>query len=235
VPKGAEILLETRFPYLDPAQRREVLRTTAIASGAPLLDDAEGYGRLDLFAAADGYGALDADVTVTMEEASGGFNALDTWRNDLSGKGRLVKRGDGALVLAGINTYAGGTLVEKGAIIADSPSALGLGPVSVGQAALHVTSRDRLLLDGGLSLSAGSTLGLSLGQGTAGRIQAKAPVALAGRLRVDLADGFQLAAGTPIELVKAPSLAGTFSGVDIEGHHARLDYRADAVILTLDD
>ena len=62
VPKGAEVLLETRLPYLDAAQRREVLRTTALPAGYVLLDGFEQWGRLNLFAAADGYGAFDSDV-----------------------------------------------------------------------------------------------------------------------------------------------------------------------------
>lgn len=41
VPKGAEVLLETRLPYLDAAQRREVLRTTGLPSGYVLLDGFE--------------------------------------------------------------------------------------------------------------------------------------------------------------------------------------------------
>lgn len=44
VPKGAEVLLETRLPYLDAAQRREVLRTTALPSGYVLLDGWEQWG-----------------------------------------------------------------------------------------------------------------------------------------------------------------------------------------------
>lgn len=44
VPKGAEALLETRLPYLDAAQRREVLRTTALPSGYVLLDGFEQWG-----------------------------------------------------------------------------------------------------------------------------------------------------------------------------------------------
>ncbi|GDY71807.1 hypothetical protein SAVCW2_01840 [Streptomyces avermitilis] len=44
VPKGAEVLLETRLPYLDAAQRREVLRTTALPSGYVLLDGVEQWG-----------------------------------------------------------------------------------------------------------------------------------------------------------------------------------------------
>ncbi len=49
LPKGAEVLLETRLPYLDSTQRRWVLATTGIPSGYPVLDDAEGWGRLNLF------------------------------------------------------------------------------------------------------------------------------------------------------------------------------------------
>ncbi|GAB4001079.1 hypothetical protein GCM10029992_35350 [Glycomyces albus] len=44
VPKGAEALLETRLPYLDAGQRREVLRTTALPSGYPILDGPEQWG-----------------------------------------------------------------------------------------------------------------------------------------------------------------------------------------------
>jgi hypothetical protein len=63
VPQGAEVLLATRQPYLDTDQRREVLRTTAISSDNLLLDDTEGWGRLNLYAAADGYGRFDTEPT----------------------------------------------------------------------------------------------------------------------------------------------------------------------------
>ena len=106
VPKGAEVLLETRFPYLDVEQRRVVLKTTARASGFPVMDDAEGWGRLDLFAAADGFGAFGGDVAVTMDASLGGFSAKDTWRNDISGAGKLTKRGAGVLILGGTTPSA---------------------------------------------------------------------------------------------------------------------------------
>lgn len=92
VPKGAEVLLETRLPYLDSTQRRWVLATTGIPSGYPVLDDAEGWGRLNLFSAADGYGAFTNNVAVNMDASKGGFNALDRWRNNISGVGKLTKR-----------------------------------------------------------------------------------------------------------------------------------------------
>ena len=131
VPKGAEVLLETRLPYLDAAQRREVLRTTAFPAGNPLMDGPEQWGRLNLFAAADGYGAFDADVRVAMDAARGGFCANDSWRNEIGGVGGLVKAGSGTLTLTGTNRYCGGTRVEAGTLVASSPSALGTGPIDV--------------------------------------------------------------------------------------------------------
>ncbi|HIV71379.1 MAG TPA: hypothetical protein H9903_10645 [Candidatus Aquabacterium excrementipullorum] len=111
MPKGAEVLLETRLPYLDAAQRRVVFKTTALPSGYPVLDDAEGWGRLNLFDAADGYGAFNGDVAVTMDASLGGFNALGSWRNDIGGAGKLTKLGSGTL--AGKTVIGGGSLTVK--------------------------------------------------------------------------------------------------------------------------
>ncbi|KKX30320.1 phosphatase PAP2 family protein [Rhizobium sp. LC145] len=234
VPKGAEVLLETRLPYLDAEQRREVLRTTAIASGYPLLDDAEGYGRLNIFAAADGYGAFDQDVTVAMDAAKGGFNALDTWRNDIGGRGGLVKRGEGTLALAGINTYAGETRVEEGALVAGSPSAVGTGSLSVGNGNLVVAASDALLIDGDFSQEDKGSLAVTLGEGTAGHLIVKGSAKLAGRLVVNLPEDYAPKAGEKIELIKASSVSGTFGAVEIEGHKASVEYGPSGVTLTID-
>ncbi|MGR7996084.1 autotransporter domain-containing protein [Xanthobacter sp. ZOL 2024] len=112
VPVGAEILLVTRFPYLSAEQRREVLATTEIASGSAL-DDGSGWARLNLFAASGGYGAFRNDTTVTMDASLGGFNAVDSWLNDISGAGRLTKAGSGTLFLVGANSF-GGVSVDGG-------------------------------------------------------------------------------------------------------------------------
>src|SRR5207302_10961580 len=66
VPPGAEVLLRTRFPYLSSGQLREILATTELPSGVPL-DDGTGWARLNLYAAADGYGAFAGNVAVTMD------------------------------------------------------------------------------------------------------------------------------------------------------------------------
>jgi outer membrane autotransporter protein len=119
VPLQAQVLLLTRFPYLTDAQRTEVLASTGLPSGTPLLsgNTYDGWGRLNLYAAFDGYGAFTRAVTVTMDTAQGGTPAFDTWRNDISGQGSLTKAGSGTLVLTGTNSYAGGTTVAGGTLV----------------------------------------------------------------------------------------------------------------------
>ncbi|ACI56331.1 autotransporter-associated beta strand repeat protein [Rhizobium leguminosarum bv. trifolii WSM2304] len=234
VPQGAEALLETRLPYLDGEQRREVLKTTEIASGYPLLDDAEGYGRLNLFAAADGYGAFDQDVTVTMDAAKGGFDAIDSWRNDIGGKGRLIKRGSGILGLSGANSYAGGTVLEEGALMAGSSSAFGSGGLTVDGGSLVVAADKPLAVGGDYQQSANATAKLALGANGAGTLAVEGKAALAGDLDVTLADGFVPAAGTKIEILKASTLSGTFGKLTISGHKASLSYGPTSVILTIE-
>lgn len=131
VPKGAEVLLKTRLPYLTANQRRLVLATTELASGYPILDDTEGWGRLDLFSAANGYGSLPATTKVTMNAARGGFNAQDTWKNNITGTGRLVKQGTGSLALAGNNQFSGGIQLRAGGLTLTNAHAAGTGTLDV--------------------------------------------------------------------------------------------------------
>lgn len=174
VPKGAEVLLKTRLPYLSDAQRREVLYTTGLPSGYPMLDDPEGWGRLNLFKAANGFGEFLTNTTVTMDASKGGYQAADTWKNAISGKGGLTKAGSGQLTLIGDNTYAGGTTVKAGTLVAQNDHAFGNGSLTLDggtvtlsakhvtvkgtyhqakDATLHVNAGDRATVDGSAHLN----------------------------------------------------------------------------------
>ncbi|SMQ21316.1 autotransporter-associated beta strand repeat-containing protein [Streptomyces sp. Ag82_O1-12] len=216
VPKGAEVLLETRLPYLSAAQRREVLRTTALPSGYVLLDGFEQWGRLNLFAAADGYGAFDRDVTVTLDAAAGGFHAADSWRNDIEGDGGLTKRGSGTLTLAGHNRYRGGTVLEAGTLVAASPNALGEGDVRVAGGTLRAA--EVLRVRGSYVQERESTLELPLRRN-------HGPALTVGR-RVLLGRGSVLSlrldaerppvAGTTVPVLSAGQLRGQFDRVELD-------------------
>ncbi len=220
VPKGAEVLLETRLPYLDAQQRREVLRTTALAAGHAILDGPEQWGRLNLFAAADGYGSFAQQVRVTMDSAAGGFHAADTWRNDIDGPGDLVKLGSGALTLTGANRYHG-TTVTAGTLTAAAPEALGKGDVRVNGGTLRLDPAAGSIrirgdyeqtLTGKLTVVAGPTNAPAL----TGR------TVILGRdsvLEIEVT-GDRVPA--VIQVLQARRLRGTFATIIVRGH----DYRA---------
>ncbi len=216
VPKGAEVLLETRLPYLTAAQRRVVLKTTAIDSGHPLANDSEGWGRLNLFAAADGYGAFNGDVAVTMDASLGGFHAVDTWRNNIAGAGKLGKLGTGTLRMAGANTYTGGTVVAAGTLAADTTGALGRGDVFVKGGVLECAAPGALAIGGAYTQTAGS-LQLVMGAANQGTLKVAGTATLAGGALSVRFSGYTPQVGDTLNAVIAGKLTGTFSGVTVAG------------------
>ncbi|WP_177200979.1 phosphatase PAP2 family protein [Roseateles sp. YR242] len=221
VPKGAEVLLETRLPYLSADQRRVVLKTTAVASGYPVMDDSEGWGRLNYVAAADGYGAFNGDVALTMDASLGGFYANDSWRNDISGAGKLTKDGTGTLHLTGTNTFSGGLVLKAGTLAADSAAALGKGDVYVSGGTLVSNAPAAAVAVGGrYSQRAGSTLQVVMGASGAGRLAVTGAVNVedGATLNVKFAAGYTAKAGDSVHvLTSATSLAGKFSTVTVDG------------------
>ncbi|CDI11433.1 phosphatase PAP2 family protein [Agrobacterium pusense] len=230
VPKGAEVLLETRLPYLNAAQRRAVLFSTGIEAGYPLLDDSNGWGRINLVAAAGGYGAFDGDVEVTMDAAVGGFNAADRWTNDIAGAGRLVKSGSGALTLSGNNSYGGGTIVRNGTLVASSADALGTGGVLVAGGTLSLAAGKDVAIGGDYTQS-GGTLALDP-QKIALRV--KGNVVLDGATLKLAFEGGASAAGTRLDVISANGLTGTFATIDAGNVKVRPVYTGSALSVVVE-
>ncbi|MBU9257483.1 phosphatase PAP2 family protein [Burkholderia multivorans] len=231
VPKGAEILLLTRFPYLSADQRRVVLKTTEMPSGYPVMDDAEGWGRLNLFAAADGYGAFNGNVTVSMDGSKGGLNAADVWRNDIAGAGKLTLQGSGTLTLAGNNRYTGGTQVAGGTLTAASASAFGSGDVYVGTGgSVRIAAAAPVTIATRYTQLDGATLELDIDGNGGGRLRVGGPLTIAGgTLRVKFVNGYAPKAGDTIALVDGAAAAAKFSTVIVDGFHATPVYTATGV------
>lgn len=239
VPKGAEVLLETRLPYLSGEQRRAVLATTGLPSGYPLLDDPEGWGRLNLFAAADGYSAFDSDVTVTMDTYKGGFYASDQWRNDISGLGKLTKEGTGLLKLLGSNTYSGGTQINAGTLEAGSATAFGTGDVVNTSGSVVENVYGKLTIGGNFTQSADGTLELNVA-GVGDVLEIKGTVNLNGKLHVNFTNNFVPDTGLiPLMTYGSDQRSGEFSSVKIEGlpskYSAQVIYQNNQIALALAD
>ncbi len=216
VPKGAEVLLETRLPYLNDEQRRWVLATTGLPSGYPVLDDPEGWGRLNLFAAADGFGAFPSDVTVTLDAAKGGFNANDTWRNPISGKGGLTKKGSGTLHLAGKNSYAGATVVQAGELQGHNGYAFGRGNVSNEGGVLSEQVTGWVVIGGDYKQSAKGTLELNIGSKT-DLLKVDGQAMYGGKLKLNFTNNYVPANGSKIMISAPTPKHGTFASVQVTG------------------
>lgn len=239
VPKGAEVLLETRLPYLSSEQRRAVLATTGLPSGYPLLDDPEGWGRLHLFAAADGYGAFDTDVTVTMETYKGGFYAFDQWRNDISGTGKLTKEGTGTLKLMGNNSYSGGTQIKAGTLEAGSEAAFGSGDVVTTSGTVIENVYGKMTIGGNFTQAAEGTLELNV-SGVNDVLEIKGTANVNGKLHVNFTNNFVPNPGViPLVTFGANQRSGEFSSVQIEGlpskYSTQLLYQNNQIALALAD
>ncbi|MBB4953377.1 autotransporter-associated beta strand protein [Agrobacterium vitis] len=234
VPKGAEVLLETRLPYLTPDQRRVVLKTTQIASGYPIISDPEGWGRLDLFRAADGYGAFDGDVTLVMDASKGGFNAADVWKNAISGKGMLSKQGSGSLALTGKNSWTGGTTIEDGALIAESDSAFGKGDVYLAGGRAVISTRT-LKVSGNMTVRKQAAVEINLQDQNSARLQINKNLSIEGGKLVIATDKAQaLKAGETLKLVNASKIQGKFDSVELKGHKVKAIYGTNNISVRIE-
>ncbi|MGR6546175.1 S-layer homology domain-containing protein [Paenibacillus tundrae] len=228
VPLGAEALLETRQPYLTDEQRREVLYTTSIDSGYPVLDESKGWGRLDLVTASDGYGAFLSNVTVDMDASKGRFNAEDWWRNNISGIGMLTKKGTGTLTLTGKNSYTGGTLVQAGTLKAESTTAFGTGDLYLENGAIVVDTDGALNLNRNFTVDNG-TLDIVVKNNLNAINVGKKLYLDGGTLNLDLSN-YKIEGSKDITLISANAIQGQFDRVTADGYDVTVSYQDNRIV-----
>ncbi len=210
VPKGAEAILKSRFPYLTDNQRRTVIYTTEIPSGYKITDKTNGWGRIDLLSAADGYGSFIGNVSVNMDASLGRFNALDSWRNDIDGDGCLIKRGTGKLILTGNNSYNGGTQIDNGTLATSSTSALGSGNVTLaGKGTLEIMNP--LHIQGELKLADGTVL-VHVNSNNVAQITVDDTTEIENStLVVTFNENLQVKSGDQFAIIQADNISGSFT------------------------
>lgn len=123
---GAAALVWQAFPYFSNDLVRQTILGTADPLGGSQPNTTFGYGELDVGKAVQGPAQFNwGDVSVSFD------GLTSTWSNDIRGAGGLIKNGTGTLVLAGNDTYSGGTQISGGILKTTYPLP---GDVTVGSA-----------------------------------------------------------------------------------------------------
>lgn len=167
-----------------------------------MTDDTEGWGRLNLFEAANGFGSFLDNVTVNMDASKGGFNAADTWKNNISGKGSLTKEGSGSLSLLGNNSYKGGTTVKAGTLAAENDNALGDGSLTLAGGNLTLSAKN-VVVKGNYTQSGKGSLNVNSGD----KVSVSGTAKLGGKLVVKDVKGLK----SGVVILKSNKLSGKFA------------------------
>ena len=106
---GVAALVWQRFPWFSATNVQQTLLSTATYLGSPSY---YGYGLVNAAEAVNGPGAFDWGPFAVAVPAG----VVSIFSNNITGTGALVLTGDnfGTLVLTGVNTYTGGTIVGSG-------------------------------------------------------------------------------------------------------------------------
>ena len=106
---GAVALVAQKFPWMTAQNLGVTILTTGTTAANP--SPVWGRGLLDVARAMNGPGIFEQDFEANV---TAGYRS--TFGNDISGTAGLIKDGIGTLLLAGANTYSGGTQILNGTL-----------------------------------------------------------------------------------------------------------------------
>ncbi|MCY3016611.1 MAG: autotransporter-associated beta strand repeat-containing protein, partial [Planctomycetota bacterium] len=162
------------------------------------------------------------------------FNTVadTTFTGILAGNGAsLIKTGDGALTLANVNTYDGGTQIQDGAIRIANDSALGRGAITFGGGALASASNATRTISNNVTFNGGATIGDGSSNGAfvfngSNNVLASGPQTITTNVATTFVNGFTGAGGLTKSGAAPLTLKGlnTYSGnTNIESGKLVLD------------
>lgn len=175
VPADAAYLLRSRFAYLNKSQWQQIIAGTAYPTnslagwGVKPNQPESHWGLINLPKAYKGPTHFAEDWVVNQrvtQDDVANVSITDIWSNNIDGKGRLIKQGEGSLTLAGINRFAG-LEIQQGRVILTRENHL-TGPVNVKGGKLEVKDILRAPVDvtnGTLQLTHSITNTVTLNQG----------------------------------------------------------------------
>ena len=218
---GAAALVWQAFPWMSASNVQQTLLTTARDLGAAGVDPLYGWGMLDVGAAVHGPAQFTKDFSADLAAGQHG-----DFSHDISGKGGLIKRGNGQLALSGNNSYSGTTMVEAGTLQLSGNIA----------GDLQLANRAWLQSAGGViggDFTAGSqaTTAIALGQ----PLQVSGQANLSGTLHLQPGVNGYVPSSTETVL-GAGSIDGRFSSVSYANDlfwQASLDYSSQQVVAQL--
>ncbi len=215
---GAAALVWQAFPYFTNDLVRQTLLGTADPLGGSQPNTMFGYGELDVGKAVQGPAQFNwGDVSVSFD------GLTSTWGNDISGTGGLTKNGTGTLVLAGTDTYTGGTSLLGGSLQAAHPLP---GDVTVGTGGTldsvpgvtgNLTNSGKVVVKGGNTAVGGNysqagTATLAVNLGSALAVTGTATLS-GGTLEVTGADAGYVATTKTDVLTAGGGVTGTFAAL----------------------
>ena len=159
-------------------------------------------------------GSIASSKTATLNPRGGTFLAdagtSSTLSGVISGPGSLTKDGLGEVILTGLNTYSGGTILSHGVLTVGGPQALGTGNMAVNGGILRADPQP-INVKGNYTQTAGGTLQLQVAGPNPGQydtLTVGGNAALGGTLQL-ISLGFQPKVGNILTLV---STGGVVSG-----------------------
>lgn len=171
-----------------------------------------------------------------MRDATQGcFNASDTWRNAIPGRGKLTLQGTGSLKLAGANTFSGVSQVSGGTLEADSVAAFGTGDVYLGAGTVVINARGMVSIVGKHTQLADTALELYIGASGQGSMKVGVQTTVVGgTLHVKFANGFTPKVRDTIGLIAGNGSNVKFSTITVDGFKATPVYSSSGVSVRLD-